>query len=235
MKTLRLLLPGAFLALLLLTAFTAATTRETRAVAPFTAVGLGGSMKVVLRQGSPQKVEVEGNADDLAHLETAVNDGKLRINTKKTSGMSWYNFTGPVTVYVTTPTITALAVSGSGSLKATEAIRADKLDLSVSGSGSLQLPSVTATAINSTVSGSGTIQAGGTAATQEIGVSGSGGMQAAKLQSQTCRVRVSGSGNCRVYASTSLDVRLSGSGNVYVGGNPKISSAVSGSGRVRPE
>ncbi|RSK31059.1 head GIN domain-containing protein [Hymenobacter metallilatus] len=236
MKTTRFLLSGFVVALLVvLSAFRVAATRETRTVGAFSAIGLGGSMKVVLRQGSPQKVEVEGEAEDLAHLETVVSNGKLRINTKKESGMNWYKYKGPVTVYVTVPTIKALAVSGSGSLKATDAITAEQLDLAVSGSGSIMLSSVTANKISSALSGSGSIQAAGVAPTQEISVSGSGDVQAPKLQSKTCSVSISGSGSCRLQASQLLEASIVGSGDVYVTGNPQVKSSVIGSGRVHRE
>ena len=235
MKAFRFLLPGLLLALVLLSAFRMADTRETRTVGAFTSVGLGGSMKVVLRQGSPQKVEVQGDAEDLAHLETIVTNNKLRINTKKQSGMSWYNLKGPVTVYVTMPVIKGLSVGGSGTIKAADAIKAANLDLAVSGSGGIQLTSVTADKISSSLSGSGTIQAAGVAPEQAISVSGSGGVQAAKLQSKTCSVSISGSGDCRVQATQLLEASIVGSGEVYVTGNPVVKSSVVGSGRVHRE
>ncbi|MET4107413.1 head GIN domain-containing protein [Hymenobacter sp. UYP22] len=232
MKTLRFLLPVLLMALVVLSAFRVAGTRETRSVEAFSAVNLGGSTKVVLRQGSPQKVEVEGEADDLAYLETVVSNGSLRIGTKKTSGNNWHNYKGSVTVYVTVPSIKALKVSGSGSIKAADAIKADKLDLGVSGSGSIILSSVTADKISSALSGSGSIQAAGVAPTQEISVSGSGGVQAPKLQSKTCSISISGSGGCRVQATELLEASIVGSGDVYVTGNPQVKSSVVGSGRV---
>lgn len=235
MKAFRFLLPGLLLALVLLSAFRMADTRETRTVGAFTSVGLGGSMKVVLRQGSPQKVEVQGDAEDLAHLETIVTNNKLRINTKKQSGMSWYNLKGNVTVYVTMPVIKGLSVGGSGTIKAADAIKAANLDLAVSGSGGIQLTSVTADKISSSLSGSGTIQAAGVAPEQAISVSGSGGVQAAKLQSKTCSVSISGSGDCRVQATQLLEASIVGSGEVYVTGNPVVKSSVVGSGRVHRE
>ncbi|MBT9393083.1 DUF2807 domain-containing protein [Hymenobacter sp. NST-14] len=232
MKTLRLL-PGLLLAVLLFSAFRPADTRETRRVEAFTALSLGGSMRVIVRQGSPQLVEVEGDAEDLARLETTVSGGKLRIGTKPQSGMRWTNFKGNVTVYVTMPTITGLAVSGSGSLKAPDAIRAQNLDLAVSGSGSLSLASVTADKVHSAISGSGSLSIlGGAAPSQEVAVSGSGNLRAEKLQSKACNVRISGSGSCRVQATQTLDARIAGSGGVYVSGNPRISSSTAGSGRV---
>lgn len=235
MKILRLLVPGLLLAVLLLAGFRAEASREVRSVDAFTSVGLGGSMRVVLRQGSPQRVEVEGDATDLAHLETVVSNGKLRINTKKEGYFSSYNYKGNVTVYVTMPVIKGLAVGGSGSIKAADPIKADNLGLAVSGSGSIQLSSVTANKIDSSLSGSGTIQAAGAASAHDISVSGSGGVQAPKLQSKTCSVSISGSGNCRVQATDMLAASIVGSGDVYVTGNPQVKSSVVGSGRVHRE
>ncbi|UPL49309.1 head GIN domain-containing protein [Hymenobacter sublimis] len=235
MKTLRTLLPGLLLALLLFSAFRLADTRETRSVGAFSSVGLGGSMKVILRQGSPQKVEVTGDAEDLEHLETVVSNGRLRIGTKKEGYFSSYNYKGNVTVYVTMPTIKALAVSGSGNIRAADPIKADNLDLAVSGSGGLQLSSVTASKISSSLSGSGTIEAAGVAPDHAISVSGSGGVKAGKLQSKTCSVSISGSGDCRVQATQTLSASIVGSGDVYVTGNPQVKSSVVGSGRVHRE
>ncbi|UYZ61986.1 head GIN domain-containing protein [Hymenobacter weizhouensis] len=235
MKTLRLFWPALLLCAVLLSAFRMAAVRETRSVGSFTSVGLAGSMKVVVRQGSPQKVEVEGEAEDVAHVETTVDNNRLRINTKRQNGTWGYRYKGPITVYVTLPTVRSLAVSGSGSLQAPEALQADDLDLAVSGSGSINLARVTATSISSALSGSGSIEASGAAPQHNISVSGSGGVKAPKLESKTCSISISGSGNCQVRATELLKASIMGSGNVYVSGNPQVKSSVMGSGRVRQE
>ncbi|WP_460622347.1 head GIN domain-containing protein [Hymenobacter tenuis] len=232
---LRLLVPGLLLAVLLLSAFRVADTRETRSVGAFTSVGLGGSMKVVLRQGSPQKVEVVGNSEDLAHLETKVTNGQLHINTKKEGYFNSYRYKDNVTVFVTMPTIKALGVSGSGTIKAADPIKANNLDLAVSGSGGIELTSVTADKISSSLSGSGTIAASGAAPSHDISVSGSGGVQARNLKSKTCSISISGSGDCRVQATDRLEASIVGSGDVYVTGHPQIKSSVVGSGRVHQQ
>ncbi|QJX47017.1 DUF2807 domain-containing protein [Hymenobacter taeanensis] len=238
MKTLRILVPALLLVLFVLPGFRSrlADTRETRQVGAFTSLVLAGSPTVILRQGSPQKVEVEGDAEDLSHLETAVtNDGRLRIGSKRTSGNSSYRNRGSIKVYVTMPTIKGLIVSGSGNIRATEAVKADNLNLTVSGSGGIELVSLTADKINTAVSGSGNIDIAGVAPTQDISVSGSGNVKASKLRSEVCHVAISGSGNCRLMATKGLDASIVGSGDVYVMGSPKISSSVIGSGRIHRE
>ena len=251
MKTLRFFLLALVPALLVLSSFrsTSFASREVRQLSAFTELKLAGSPKVVLRQGSPQKVELEGAADDLARIETVVSNGQLRIGTKnndsrntgdsdggllsKVLGNNNMNVNiGPVTVYVTMPEIKALSVSGSGSIRAAEAIKASNLDLAVSGSGSVNLAQVQSEAIVSAISGSGAITVVGSAPRHDIRISGSGNVQSSDLRAEASKVTISGSGNCRVNATKTLDARIAGSGSIYVTGNPQISSSIAGSGRV---
>lgn len=235
MKTPRYSLLIVLLALLLpVLHLAAAPSREVRTVAPFTRLALSNSARVVLRQGSPQRVEVEASAADLAMLETTVDDGKLRIGTKREIGKLWNSrsFEGKVTVYVTMPTVSEVSVSGSGQLQADESIRASALALSVSGSGRLSLPRLTADKLTSSVSGSGEIMVAGTCPTHEARISGSGNVRASDLRTETSSIRISGSGDGRLYASRSLDASIAGSGDVYVSGGAKVSSSIAGSGRV---
>ena len=238
MKTLRyfsLILLLALLAPMLLLA--AASGREVRAVAAFTKLGLANSARVVLRQGSPQRVEVEASAADLARLETTVEGGKLRIGIKNQEGKRWSNggFEGNVTVYVTMPTVEALGVSGSGQLEAAEAIKAAALDLAVSGSGKILLPQLTADKLNTAVSGSGEIMVAGVCPQHEARISGSGNVRASGLRTEASSIRISGSGTGRLYASRTLEASIAGSGDVYVRGGATVSSKIAGSGRVRKE
>ncbi|SHI35631.1 Putative auto-transporter adhesin, head GIN domain [Hymenobacter daecheongensis DSM 21074] len=212
----------------------ASASREVRPVGTFTEVSLANSVLVVLVQGSPQKVEVEGDADDLAHLETTVRASRLRINTvREASQLMSYRFKSSVTVYVTAPILNALSVSGSGSMKAAAGVKAATLSLSLSGSGRLELGQVRADKLESSISGSGSIGLGkGSVAQHEISISGSGIIKAPNVTSEVCRVSISGSGDCYLNATRSLEASIVGSGDVYVTGNPKVSSSTVGSGRV---
>ncbi|MGI4886837.1 MAG: head GIN domain-containing protein [Janthinobacterium lividum] len=235
----------------------APAAQEVRDVPSFTKVNLATSVAVEVQQGSPQRVVVEGAPDDLAELQTTVDDGRLIIDTK--SGTDWKAFLrnhhnlGKMTVRITMPTINALAVSSSGSLKAF-GVRAENLVLGVSSSGSVTVEQVQATNVRAAVSSSGRIAVGqlqaaelhsalsssgsitvggGTCPRHEVAISGSGSVTALGLQSATCEARISSSGSCRVQATETLDARISGSGEVFVTGNPKITSRTSGSGGVR--
>jgi hypothetical protein len=210
--------------------------RETRVVAPFTEISLGGSSRVVVKQGSPQSVAVEGSKEDLADFETDVQGGRLRLNFRQQEGQLFNNKKhGPVTVYVTVPALTALRVGGSGRLEVSGPLQASDMALVLSGSGDLVVPQLRASKVETSVSGSGSITVGGTAASNNIRISGSGQVKARDLKTETSRARISGSGDAHVYASRTAEGSTSGSGSMYVAGGAQLSSSTHGSGRVVKE
>lgn len=209
----------------------AADTREVRNVAPFTRVQLAGSMEVIVTQGNAQKVEVVGQPEDVKEIETTVEKGRLRIGTVHHSGVSWHNFKATVKVYVTVTTLEGLGVSGSGNLHADNTLTGKAVAVAVSGSGKLKAP-LQAEVVEASISGSGQLQLSGSTKSLSAGVSGSGRIDANELKAEKCEARISGSGNCRVNVAESLDAHISGSGSVYYSGSPKVTSHVAGSGRV---
>ena len=210
--------------------------RETRPVGAFTEISLGGSARVVLRQGSPQSVVVEARPEALAEFETEVSDRRLRLGYRRPEGLSWrMKDRGPVTVFVTAPALTALRVGGSGQLEVSGPLQADALALAVSGSGRLLVPALTASSLETAVSGSGDVRVAGRCPRQEVRISGSGSVQAHELKTETSTVRISGSGGAHVFASQAADARISGSGTVFVAGGGTTSSTRTGSGRLVKE
>ncbi len=192
-------------------------------------------MRVVVRQGSPQRVEVEASAADQAKVETEVEGGSLRVGRRR-EGRNMFGterFEGPVTVYVTAPSLTALGVAGSGDLKVEGPVQAGDFRVSVAGSGNLELTQLTAQKLETSLAGSGNILLGGSCPQHRIGISGSGNVRADELRTDDTSVRISGSGSARTNAAKTLASRISGSGDVLYRGSPQVSSSKSGSGSVR--
>lgn len=234
--------------------------RQVRELPAFTAVSLGTSVTVIVRQGSPQRVEVEALPDDQPKIQAEVTGQQLHIHKVKATDSSLLGrlrqgdvqLSGPVTVYVTLPTVQALSVSSSGSLRL-DTVQSRALRLAVSGSGQLRvgqvqasrvrtalsssgsliLRQVQADSLQATVSGSGSFAAAGTCKYADLALSSSGGLHAGELAVQDCQVRLSGSGSAQVRVAHALDAHLSSSGSLLVRGTPQLSSHVSGSGRVR--
>lgn len=201
-------------ALLLITTASFAQKRETRDVPTFTKISFRTAGKVYVKQGSPQKVEIEGSSEMLEKIKTKVEGGKLSIGPED----SWRNWnwgnSDKVTVYITVTTVEGLAVSGSGELIGQTKITGSEINLDVSGSGSLTAE-IEATDVDSDVSGSGQIDIKGKFKSVSADVSGSG------------QVSVNGS------ITGKADFEISGSGKVLASGSAESMKAdISGSGKV---
>lgn len=239
-------------AIVLIASASFAQKRETRDVSTFTKISFRTSGKVYVKQGSPQKVEIEGSAEMLEKIKTKVEDGKLIIGQED----SWFNWSwgdnDKTTVYITVATIETLSVSGSGDMIAQTKITSNNLKLNVSGSGSLQAE-IDATEIDANVSGSGGMDLEGKCKNFTSDISGSGkvklnasitgvadfdisgsGEVEASGSSQSVKAEITGSG--KVLAANletdKCDVRISGSGDVEINVKTELDAHISGSGTV---
>jgi hypothetical protein len=207
------------------------TKKESREVEKFSGIGLSVSAELILVQGTPQKVVLEGDAEDLEKIITELDGSTLEIKHKHD-----FSRIGKIKIYITVENIESLAISGSGSITSIGPVKSDRLTLAVSGSGTITLADLTAKTISSTVSGSGAIRMSGKNTKvdkQNITISGSGDVFAEDIESGVVKVSISGSGSCKVFASEKLDASVAGSGNVYYKGRAIVNANVAGSGKVR--
>lgn len=230
-----------------------AQTKEVRNVGTFTKISFRAPGKLYLRQGSPQKVELEGKKDVLQEIETDLEGSRLVIGPKGNwSGWKWGD-DDEITVYITVKDIEGISVSGSGDVIGQTKITAGDLDLNVSGSGNLNIDADASGEVDADVSGSGDLNLKGKcrefnsdvsgsgkvnltiniAEEAEFGISGSGKIEASGTAA-TVKASISGSG--KVLASNletnRIEVRISGSGDVEINVKNEIDANISGSGTV---
>lgn len=229
-------------------------SRQTKNVDTFTKISFRVPGKLYVKQGSPQKVEIEGSKDALSETEVKVEGGRLIIG-REGKWSDWsFGKDDEVNVYVTVKDVDALNVSGSGDIIAETKIVSRELSLNVSGSGNLKVEAEVSgdleadvsgsgdlfvkgrcASFNSDVSGSGKVNAGVTVANRaDFGVSGSGKVEASGSASE---VKVSISGSGKVLAAdmqtNTCNVRISGSGDVEISVKNEIDANITGSGSVR--
>jgi hypothetical protein len=205
--------------------------KETRDLKGFNRISFGVSGNLYITFGPEFNVVLEGEKSFLEDIETEISGGKLVI--KKDN---WrMNMNDKVNIYITMPELTSLGVSGSGKAEIKDALKAQNLNLSVSGSGKLMTASVNAADLTCSISGSGNILIAGDGNVNkaDISISGSGNYTGEPLKIGSVEISISGSGNCHCNVTESLSASVSGSGNVTYLGNPKIDARVSGSGHVR--
>lgn len=200
---------------------------ETRFARPFSEVNSNGNFIVHVSPGDFYEVIVNAESNLLPYIETDVRNGKLNISVE---GISSLCNTRPMEIFVVTPELQAVRISGSGEIT-TGYYTPEHFEAVISGSGNIET-AVDAPNATLNISGSGKIDIYGNIRNTEMIISGSGKIFAYDLSTSHCKAVISGSGSMFVNASRTLDVRISGSGNVFYQGNPAVTASLSGSGKI---
>ena len=116
-------------------------------------------------------------------------------------------------IFITLPDFDLINISGSGEIISETFLNVDDIDLTISGSGDIDL-GIEADDIKSSISGSGNILLEGTADEIDFRISGSGDYGAFNLDSNRAYIEIIGSGDAEVYVGEQLDVKISGSVDV---------------------
>lgn len=200
---------------------------ENRFASGFDKVTSSGDFEVIVMPGSRYSVEVTAESNLLPYIETDVVGNTLKIHTR---GLYSLRESEPIEIYITTPVLNGLTLSGSGFIQ-TGSFVSDDFYVALSGSGDIDAL-VSADRIKANVSGSGTILLEGDAFESEFVISGSGKIKSFDLEQDHCEAVISGSGNMYVNVYETIEARISGSGNVFYINFPVIHTSISGSGRV---
>jgi hypothetical protein len=180
---------------------------QARAVPAFSAIDLAGSNIVTVRVGGRRAVVVHADDNLLSKVTTAVRSGRLVIDTTGS-----FSTRAPMRVAVTTPSLDALALSGSG-IVSVQGVRAKTFAV--------------------TLPGSGLLRAGGSADRLVVTLSGSGLAQLGGLVARDARAVVAGSGRIDVTATRTLRASVPGTGAIFYGGNPAhVRTSISGTGTI---
>ena len=207
-------------------------------------------------QGQNATVVVTGPASDIEDI--VVENGAIHHD-RDPWNQDWWKWwrwrdwraTSPVHIVVTAPHVAAAGVSGSGHLDLGR-LAQDRLDLSVSGSGLLdvsgqfkslgmsvsgsgggRLSQISAGDMSTSISGSGWIKASGAANSLHVSISGSGVSDMGGLTAQDVDAHLSGSGAARLSPKRSADISVSGSGSVHLLTEPtRLNAHRFGSGAI---
>lgn len=198
----------------------------------FDAVSLAGPHDVVVTVGPGHSVRAEGDPETLDRLDIEVEDGKLKIGTKRGRWSLGWNDRAKTTIYVTMPAMRAASIAGSGDMRV-DRVQSDRFAGSIAGSGDLQIAALRAEEAKFSIAGSGNIAASGTAQRADISIAGSGDVNLAALQARSAEVSIVGSGDVRAHAIETADVSIMGSGDVMLTGPARCNVNKRGSGSVR--
>ena len=211
---------------------TYATGERSFEVGGFDRVLLAGSQNVIVRVGAAPSVRAEGDAEALERLEIAVQEGQLRIGSRRGDSVGWAGGRGSgVTIHVTVPSLAAAAAEGSGDMRI-DRVQGQRFDASIAGSGDMEIGELRVQHGDFSVAGSGTMRAAGSAERAEVSIAGSGDLDLGALESRTAEVRVMGSGDASLRATERANVTVMGSGDVNLTGGARCTVEEGGSGTV---
>ena len=190
------------------------------------AVELRTSGDLSINTGVTPRLVITAGATTLRYLTSSLRDGTVVLASR-----SGHNASGDIHYELTLPTLDGVVIAGSGSAHGT--VAADgSFTVTGTGSGSVVLDGLTATAVTVQLSGSGDIHLTGTTDAQSVELGGSGTYLGTELTSQTSAVQIAGSGNAYVNATKQLDAQIRGSGNISYIGTPALTTHVSGDGTI---
>lgn len=226
---------------------------QTYSVGSFTQITLEMDADVVITQGSDYKVEA--SAADNIHkiLVVKVNGSELVLRTERGKCIRGKS---DVVFYVTCPDVKGISLAGSGTMKNSNPLSGDGLDVNIAGSGFVDLNDLTYSRMYVSIAGSGEINVdGATVSDFESKTSGSGNTDFKNLSCQNADLTISGSGSVRLAGSgeadrlkgtisgsgklhcfdlpaNTVEVKISGSGDCEVTCNNQLNATISGSGSV---
>ena len=187
----------------------------TRTVGSFTGIEVGGLMKATVTIGAQQPITLKGDDNLLPLITTEVEGGILKIDVRDGDNVL-PNL--PLTLDISTPTLTAVTVSGAGSLTASNVGSQSKMDIRGSGGSTITLNGLTTSTVTLDLSGGSTATLTGSAS--NLNSTQSGTLNAKDFPVQTATVDLSGSSSGDVTVSSSISGEVSGTSTLRVYGSP---------------
>ena len=185
-------------------------------VTSFERLRVEGPVEVEMVAGSPA-ASASGERRALDALEVRVEAGTMTVR----SNNEWQ---GVPRVRVATPALRAVLINGGGRARVA-AVRGNRVDLSVSGAGSLDVADVAAGDLVVTLTGTGAINLAGKAERARVQSYGTGSVEAARLTAGEATLVSQSSGNIEMAARYLARATAFGTGAIRVSGSPECKVA----------
>ncbi len=202
---------------------------ETRTTATYDEIKVSGFFDVDLIAGAEGQITIEGEENLLPYVIIESENNILSIYTKK-----GYNIQTNKKVLIQVPfeSLNKISLVGSGDVNSKNVIKAENLDIKLTGSGDMKLD-IEAKTTEISLSGSGDMVVKGKSDDLTSKVAGSGDIDSYNLITKNADVSVAGSGDLKVFCTESLKARVAGSGDIFYKGNPKTKDTkTAGSGDI---
>lgn len=197
----------------------AASAEERRVmVTSFDRVRVEGPFAVEIRTGASPAATAKGSRRALDSVDIRLEDRALVVRTSPDGWGGWPDDrTEAPTVLITTPRLTALSVSGSGSASV-DAMRGADVSVGLTGSGRVDVKRIEADRLEAVLAGSGALMLGGSARTARMTNTGVGTIDAQALSVRDLTLQSESAGDSSARATQTANVTAIGTGGVTVAG-----------------
>lgn len=219
----------------------AQVTKKTLELPEFKAIYNNSNYTVYLKQTNKQEINVEALTEIYELTNIFVENGILMINIDRKpenpNKSIWakiddIKLNPTMKLYISIKNVTDLQVNGAGKIISENSLAAPTLNLSIGGSGSMDLD-IKGDQVKAEVSGSGKMGIKGYASNLDGVVSGSGAINAFNCPLEKATVKVSGTGLAELNVTDTIVATVVGSGSVKHKGNTKnATKKIYGSGSV---
>ena len=223
------------LILLALIAAPAAAAERTVAITNFDRVRVDGPFEVRITTRMTPRAIVSGDARALDLVDVRVEGGTLVVHAARGGWGERPTARGVPAPVVTIQTrdLRSAGVVGGGKLSIAGPLSAERVDLNVTGPGTLTAPGVAATMLTATLLGTGEMTLGGTARTARLVGNGAGRIAASGLTVGDVMVRTEGSSAVAVTARFTATANSTGLGPIEILGKPECKGKAQAGGPIR--
>lgn len=185
----------------------------------FDQIKLEGSAQWVIVPSDVEKVIIESKSSDIFNYVEVVNDRNTLIISTNEKAKNITKLFQSVTIKVYVKDISAVLLSGVGSVRMDKRLDTDEFTATLKGTGDMSLD-LSASKFEGYVHGTGSIDISGSSEAAIVRVEGVGSYDGYNFETTDCDVTVSGVGDAKVNASSKLTATINGVGSIRYKGDP---------------
>ncbi len=205
---------------------------ELRVVEGFDTIELNGAGRLVITQGTGEKLLVEAEDNILPKIVSSVENGVLTLGFETNIRQDQVIPTKEMVYYLNVVEIDTLTINGAATLEASGLVL-QGLTVNINGTGDFNLNDIQATRLEVSIDGGADVTVSGVGGEQIVVINGAGKYNAENFQTSTTNITMNGLGDATVWAADDLTISISGAGGVNYYGDPHVTQNISGVGNVK--
>lgn len=217
----RPLLSALFLPALLLSVLPAEAADRSVAVTNFDRVRIDGPFAVALTTRASPNARISGDPRVLETVSVTFDGGTLVVRRDAAAAARAPKNVAAPTITLTTRDLRSASIIGAGQLTVAGPVAGPRVDLTVTGPGSITANGLAADQLIATLIGTGQLTLGGTARAARLLANGAGTIAAADLLANEAIVRTDGSTAVTVTARYTANATSTGLGPITILGKPE--------------